>query len=196
MPHRAQALLQLITVAVFFVLGASAAQAGAIVYGSAAWTTDHDLALYEGPSMRYDIIGSVSAETQVRVERCKERWCFIRGDRGDGWVSISVLSFGEEPRSFLELPKQRYPGGGPGIACFYTDINFTGVGYCAEPGTAIFDLLLEDMDNRFASLAIEGSLSVTVCRDADFSSYCERVVESQPILDRFLVNAVSSFYVH
>lgn len=188
-------LSQLVVVALCLLLGATTAQAGALVYGSAAWTSK-ELALREGPSMRYDIIGIVSGEIQVRVERCKERWCFIRGDRGDGWVSISVLSFGEEPRDFLELPKQRYPGGGPGIVCFYSGAHFTGDAYCSEPGTIIYDLVLEDMDNRFESVTVEGGTSVTVCRDADFSSYCERVVQSEPVLDAFLFNNVSSYHVH
>ena len=63
-----------------------------------------------------------------------------------------------------------------------------------RPGTVVHDLLLFDADNRFSSVEVNGG-SVTLCRDRDFSSYCERVVEDQPVLHGFLDNNVSSYRV-
>ena len=37
--------------------------------------------------------------------------------------------------------------------------------------------------------------SVTLCRDRDFSSYCERIVEDQAVIHGFLDNNVSSYRV-
>jgi hypothetical protein len=45
-------------------------------------------------------------------------------------------------------------------------------------------------------VSIEGNVSITLCRDRDYSSYCERFNESDPRLPGFLDNAVSSLRVH
>ena len=37
--------------------------------------------------------------------------------------------------------------------------------------------------------------SVTACRDRHFTSYCERINESQPVLHGFLARRISSFHV-
>ena len=193
--HRRAFVSKLIVLAAVFLLGATAAQAGALVYGTAAWT-NKDLSLREGPGNRYDVIGGVTGEIRIRVERCTRRWCYIRGDEGSGWVTIDHLSFGQAPGYFLDGPKLHYPSGGAGQVCFYSGKHYTGTAYCGRAGNVVADLVVYELDNHFASVSISGGVSVTVCRDRNFSSYCERVIESQPVLDRFLVNNVSSYRVH
>ena len=48
---------------------------------------------------------------------------------------------------------------------------------------------------EYSSVRIEGS-SVLACRDRDFTSYCELIVESQPRLNGFLENNLSSYRVY
>ena len=57
------------------------------------------------------------------------------------------------------------------------------------------DLLLVELDNTFSSVSIEGAASVTACRDRQFKSYCERIIESQPVLHGFLDDGVTSYHV-
>jgi uncharacterized protein YraI len=195
MPHRALALLISVVVFLSVAAGTTTATAGALIYGTAAWT-NKELPLYEGPGTRYDVVGDVSGEIRIRVERCTKTWCFIRGDKGDGWAAIDHLSFGQAPGTFHDGPNLHYPHGGPGIVCFYSGEGYTGTSVCAETGFVVPDLLLYELDNRFASVTIEGDVSVIVCRDRDFKSYCERVIQSDPALNEFLYRNVSSYRVY
>ena len=194
--HRIKALtFSLLAVALLGPLWASTAQAGALVYGTAAWTNTN-LSLRDGPGATYDVVGDISGEIKIRVERCTRRWCLIRGESSLGWVSIDHLSFGEGPGYLFDGPKLNYPGGGPGIVCFFSGQHFTGASVCAETGAVVHDLVLYGLDDRFSSVSIEGNVSVNVCRDMNFSSYCERVIESKPVLSRYLLRSVSSYRVY
>jgi len=160
-----------------------------------AWT-NVDVVLREGPGNVYDVTGEVAGESRVGVWRCHYRWCRITGPGGQGWVSIDYLSFGQLPGGPFSGPKLDYPAGGPGQVCFYTGRNFSGREVCSKSGTVVRDLVLYDLDDSFASIAVEGNVSVMVCRDFDFSSYCKRIVESQPSLKGFLDHAISSYRVY
>ena len=89
-----------------------------------------------------------------------------------------------------------YPAGGPGSVCFYEGRNFTGASLCAGPGQVFNDLTLYGHDNRFSSVEITGDVSVAACRDRGFQSYCERIIESQPVMDQYLVRNLSSIRVY
>jgi hypothetical protein len=54
--------------------------------------------------------------------------------------------------------------------------------------------MLFDRDNVYSSVRVNGG-SVVLCRDRDFSSYCELIVEDQASLHGFLDNNVSSLRV-
>lgn len=169
--------------------------AAAIQTGTPAWTLK-PLILMEGPGNAYDVTGEVEAEARVYVDRCSKTWCqiHVRGQRG--WVDLYALAFGQRPQPPLSGPRLNYKKGGPGSICLYEGRNFTGASLCAGPGFVIHDLLLTHEDNRYSSVSIEGDVSVLLCRDRDFKSYCVRVNESQARLHGFLDNAVSSLRVY
>lgn len=172
-----------------------AAPAGAVQTGTPAWTLK-PLVLLEGPGNAYDVTGEVEAEARVYVDRCSKLWCQIHVGKQRGWVDLYALAFGQEARPPLSGPRLNYKQGGPGSVCLYEGRNFTGASLCAASGFVIHDLLLSHQDNRYSSVQIEGDVSVLLCRDRDFKSYCVRVNESQARLHGFLDNNVSSLRVY
>ena len=167
--------------------------AAAIETGTPAWLVNGQV-LRAGPGAAYDVTGELGDEARIQVDRCTYRWCQVHAGGARGWVSRDNVNFGQHPRGPLTGPRLDYPEGA--TVCFFTGRNYTGDHLCQPPGTVVHDLLLFGIDDRFASLRIEGAGSVTVCRDRDFSSYCERIIESQPVLPGFLENAISSYRVH
>jgi hypothetical protein len=111
-----------------------------------------------------------------------------------GWVGIHKISFGQEPRGPLTGPRLNYPSGN-GTVCFYTGQNYSGTAVCNGSGFVMTDLKLVDLDNTFSSVTVEGAASVTACRDRKFTSYCERIVESQPVLNGFLDDGLTSYRI-
>lgn len=171
----------------FFALPAQAFETG-----TAAWLINGQ-ALFEGPGPAYDVVGELGDETRIRVDRCTYRWCRIHAEGEHGWVSRDNVSFGREPRGPLTGPHFDHPTGG--TACFFEGPNYSGASVCAKAGTVVNDLLLFHLDNRYSSIEVSGS-SVMVCRDRDFTSYCELIVESQPRMQGFLDDNVSSYRVY
>lgn len=187
--------LNFVRAALIGLLAALAVPALALETGSAAFT-NQAMTIYAGPGAQYDTLGSVDGEIAVRVNRCTELWCEIEGRSFvSGWVSLEHLDFGAGPGG-LGTIRPDFPAGGPGHVCFYEGANFSGSYACAESGTVVNDLLLFGVDNQISSIAVEGNVSVTVCRDRDLQSYCLRVVESQPTLGRYLANGISSYRVY
>lgn len=173
-------------------LAAFAAPAAAIETGTPAWLINGQT-LFEGPGNAYRVTGELGDETRIRVDRCDPLWCRVRAEGQRGWVARGNISFGQHPRGPLTGPKLNYPSGA--TVCFYSGRNFTGSQACAKPGTHVRDLLLFGVDNSIASVEVNGG-SVTLCRDRDFESYCERIVEDSPSLHGFLSGNVSSYRVH
>jgi uncharacterized protein YraI len=164
----------------------------AVETGTPAWLINAET-LREGPGAAYQLTGELGDETRIRVDRCTYRWCRIHAEGQRGWVSRDNISFGQHPRGPLTGPRLNYPAGG--VVCFYEGRDFTGDSHCARPGTVVHDLLLFGLDNRYSSVTTGGG-SVTVCRDRDFSSYCERIVEDQASMHGFLADNVSSYRVY
>jgi hypothetical protein len=160
--------------------------------GTAAWLIKGQ-ALFEGPGHAYDVVGELGGETNIRVDRCTYQWCRIHAEGQRGWVSRDNVSFGQEPRGKFTGPHFDHPRGG--VVCFFEGANYTGASICARAGTVVHDLLLVDLDNRFSSIEVQGS-SVMACRDRDFTSYCELIVESQPQMHGFLDDNLSSYRVY
>ena len=192
-----RALLKLALSAAILALGIGSAPA--VETGSAAWT-DFPLNMFEGPGKQYQWVGEVPGQIPVRVDRCSGFWCLITVGYSRGWVDRYKLSFGRAPYPNLigplYLPPLGYKEGGPGLVCLYSGLNFTGKSLCAEAGFNARDLLLLHRDNLYSSVRIEGDVSVTLCRDRDFKSYCDRINYSQPELNGFLAGNVSSVHVH
>jgi len=186
--------LMLAMACLFALLGVSTAGATPPL-GSLAWTI-RPAALLDGPGTAYDHRGDVNGAVHVRVTRCQKLWCHVRAASGSGWISKDDLSFGTVPRGPFTGPRLAYPAGGPGTVCFYEGANYTGRSICAGPGRVVRDLKLTPFENAFSSVSIEGSVSVTMCRDRFFQSYCQRIVKSQPRLTGFLNNAASSLRVY
>lgn len=178
--------------ALLLALVMTALPAQALETGTAAWLIKGQ-ALFEGPGSAYDIVGELPGETRIRVDRCTYRWCRILAEGERGWVARDNVSFGQHPRGPLTGPHFDRPTGG--AVCFYEGPNYTGASVCAKAGTVVHDLLLFDLDNRYSSIEVAGS-SVTVCRGRDFTSYCELIVESQPLMHGFLDDNVSSYRVY
>ncbi len=170
---------------------AVASVAAAAEVGTPAWLHKGQL-LYEGPGKAYDVVGELGDETRIRVDRCSYLWCLIHAKGERGWAHRANISYGQYPRSPLEIPRLGYGRGA--VVCLYEGRNFSGDRVCSKPGTKVRDLLLFDADNRISSVEVNGG-SVTLCRDRDFSSYCERIVEDQPRIHGFLDNNVTSYRV-
>ena len=162
--------------------------------GTPAWTIN-GVTLYEGPGTEYDVTGDLEGDVAVHVERCMPIWCRVRGDGERGWMYRRALSFGQTSRAPFEGPKHNF-GAGAGTVCLYTGPNFTGASFCQSSGFVMRDLLLYGNDDTYSSVTIEGNTSVLLCRDRFFTSYCERVNESQPNLHGFLDNNVSSLHIY
>ena len=166
--------------------------------GTAAWTTEgwvrDTRPLLSGPGLRYDVVGSVEPGIRVRVDRCTNRWCLIRTDVSRGWISLDVLSFGQEPDHLFRGPKLDIARGG-GNVCFYSGEGFTGSVFCATGGRVLPDLALIGADNAIRSIEVTSG-SATVCRDRGFRSLCQVIDESQARLPGLLSGAISSIRVY
>ena len=163
--------------------------------GSPAWSI-RPLVLMQGPGAAYDVVGEIPAETRIYVQRCSKLWCNVRAGHSSGWTDLASISFGQEPRGPFTGPRLNYKAGGPGTVCLYEGRNFTGASICGKSGFVVHDFLLLRADNRFSSVAIEGNVSVVLCRDREFKSYCERINASEASLHGFLDNNVSSMRVY
>jgi hypothetical protein len=179
---------------VFLVLGAAGAGAEDTT-GTPAWSI-RPLVLMEGPGHNYNVVGEIGGQSRIYVDRCSKQWCRVHDRYAAGWTSLYAIAFGNVARGPLTGPRLNYKGGGPGLVCLYEGRNYTGASICANPGTVIEDLLLIHRDNLYSSVSIEGNVSVDLCRDREFHSYCERINDSQPRLQGFLDNNVSSVRVY
>ena len=186
-------LLACLSALAMLAFGAFAATAAPV--GTPAWSV-RPLVLFEGPGKAYDVTGEIDAAVRIYVDRCSKQWCRVHSGRSAGWASLYHIAFGNQLRSPFTLGPIPYKSGGPGLVCLYEGRNFTGPSICGKPGTRIHDLLLLRADNRYSSVSIEGDVSVMLCRDRDFHSYCERVNDSQTALHGFLDNSVSSLRVY
>jgi hypothetical protein len=178
----------LIIFSAFFMMNISA-QAGSLAQ------TIKDLDMKKGAGNAYATIKVVESKTNVIVERCSNRWCFISAKSTKGWVSIDGLTFGVEARGPWSGPKLNQVLQGSGEICFYTGVNFTGRVICSSTGMVVRDLALFGRDNSFSSISIEGKISAMVCRDFNFTSYCETIIKSQPVLNKLLRRKISSYRV-
>lgn len=187
-------LLTNLCAALVFLLAGSAV-ASAVETGTPAWTTNA-VTLLEGPGSAYDLGGSIEAKTRIRVDRCQKLWCKVHVGRDSGWMELRYIAFGNVARGPLTGPRLNYPTGGPGTACFYTGSHMSGAAVCGGSGFAMRDLGPVALDNAIRSISISGNVSVMVCRDRFYRSYCQRFVADTHTLPGLLSGRISSFRVY
>lgn len=163
--------------------------------GSHAWSTQQ-LDLRNGPGDVYDNVGFIEADVAIKVLRCQRLWCLVDEGSDRGWTPKRNIAFGRTSTDWPGGIHPDYPSGGPGVVCLFEGTHYTGASVCAGPGRVFNDLALVNLDNRFSSITIEGNVSAAACRDRSFQSYCERIIESQPVLDQYLHNALSSVRIY
>lgn len=185
-------LLARLLTAVMLLAAASTTAFAASESGTHAWSTD-TLTLRDGPGRNYAVTGNIGADLAIKVLRCQRQWCLVDGDTGRGWTNMGAISFGKTSADWPGGRNPNYPTGG--TVCFYTGTGYTGAEYCFGTGHVSRDLALAGLDNAFASVRVEGT-SVSACRDRFFQSYCERIVQSEPALDQYLLRSLSSIRVH
>lgn len=188
-------LFQSLAIALTLIAVSLAPSLAASESGSHGWALQA-LTLRNGPGAAYDLTGTIAENAAIKVLRCQKVWCLVDGPGGRGWTASDRVGFGLTPEGPLFAIQPDYPAGGPGSACFYSGTNYTGAAFCAGPGEVFPDFALHGLDNHFASVKISGNISVAACRDRQFHSYCERIVESQPVLDRFLNRNLSSARIY
>ncbi len=187
---RSSALLRATSLAFAFLLAGSATAFA----GTAAWLLN-DAAMVAGPGAAYKSVGHGAAGALVSVERCTKGFCQIDFEGKTGWVMRPDLSFGLEARgpvtgSHFDMKS------GNGTVCLYTGADFTGDYLCRDSGFVVTDLARTGLDNLFRSATVAGDASVLLCRDFNFTSYCETLTKDTPRLNRFLYGNVSSLHVY
>jgi hypothetical protein len=191
---RLPALLVAAVLAFVAVLPASAVQP----QGSAAWTTDgwttFEGIVYSGPGRNYDQVGTITAGTRVRVDRCTQHFCQFHTSSLRGWISLYNVSFGQKPDGWLVGPK--FPVAGGATVCFYTGQNYTGASFCLAPGHLYRDLSLVGSDNAISSIDVGSGGKAIVCRDRFFKSYCVVIDANKPNLEKLLSNSISAVRVY
>ena len=164
----------------------AASQSGTLAYSTS------DMVLSAGPGSRYPETGRViPAQSMIKVLRCQRLWCLVDGDMGRGWTSKRAVAFGKPPVDLPPNPDKR-----PAAVCFYTGANYTGESLCATSGSVIQDFALINRDNHFVSVEIIGATKLDACRDRFFQSYCELIEYSQPVMDQYLQNNLSSAKIY
>lgn len=152
--------------------------------------------LFHGPGINYTSTGAVEAESEITVERCLSYWCKVSTTTSAGWMERAKISFGQHARGAMSGPKFTRKSGGPGEVCLYTGKQFSGQSLCRGSGFVIQDLSRSSLDNRFSSVTVSGDVSVMVCRDFFFSSFCEHVTTDTAVLPPLLKGEVSSIRIY
>ncbi|MBU1175175.1 MAG: hypothetical protein KKH72_07200 [Alphaproteobacteria bacterium] len=187
---RCPALVRAAAIALVALIVAPAAA----LASTAAWVLN-DAPMAAGPGPQYKPVGKSAKGALVAVDRCSQGWCKIDFEGREGWVEIFNLSFGMSamgPWAGAHFDRKS----GNGTACLYTGPDFSGDYLCRSSGFVVTDFARTGLDDRFVSVAIEGDASILVCRDLNFTSFCEIIARDTPRLNRFLAGEVSSIRVY
>jgi hypothetical protein len=163
--------------------------------GSHGWSRA-PLVLHDGPGDHYNVTGEIPGEVAIKILRCQKLWCVVDGPGGRGWARNGAIDFGKDPHWPILDPDATYPDLANGSMCFYTGTHYTGRAFCADSGRVFEDLALAGWDNQISSVQVITPTSAALCRDRFFQSYCERIVESQPVLHDYLRQNLSSIRVY
>ena len=163
--------------------------------GSHGWSRE-TLVLRSGPGAAYDSPGEIPAEVAIKVLRCQKFWCNVDGPGGRGWTGKAAVDFGKDPYWPILDPDNEWPDLEGGQMCFFEGTNYTGRSFCAGTGEVFPDLATWGWDNRISSIQVATATSAAICRDRFFQSYCERILESQPVLHPYLRDSLSSIRLY
>lgn len=163
--------------------------------GSHGWSRA-SLTLRSGPGDHYTITGEIPGQVAIRILRCQKLWCVVDGPGGRGWTRNGPLDFGKDPHWPLLDPDNDWPDLAGGEMCFYEGAHYSGRSFCARSGQVFPDLATLGWDNRVSSIRVTVPTSAAICRDRFFQSYCERVIESQPLLHRHLTHNLTSIRMY
>jgi hypothetical protein len=87
------------------------------------------------------------------------------------------------------------PGPGPTArACFYTDWNYAGPGFCLNPNQDIAALPTQ-WNDLISSIRLDPGVSVQVCRDPNYGGWCEQYTSNVAQLLDLRNDAISSIRV-
>lgn len=79
--------------------------------------------------------------------------------------------------------------------CFFDRANFAGKYFCAYEGDAV-DALPDSWNDRISSIAIDGGLTVLVCRNDDFEGTCREIDSDIKKLPTSINDRISSLEVY
>jgi hypothetical protein len=152
--------------------------------GAYATTT---VSVRERPTTSSDRVDTLSPGEAVRVEGCRNSWCYISSPTR-GFVNAGYLSTSPGARVMISpnfnlsfnFPSGSFSFGNGGIsigigdgdddvsqACFYSGSNYSGSRFCVDEGDSI-RRLGGDWNNRISSIRNPDGLRVTVCEDANY----------------------------
>ncbi len=180
--------------AALIALAALIVAPGSAFATTAAWLIS-DANMSAGPGPAYKSVGTGATGALVAIERCTHGYCKIDFEGKVGWVALDHLSFGIDARGMWTGPHFDVKSGN-GTVCLYTGADYTGDYLCRKSGFVEDDFAITGLDNLFSSVKIVGDASVLVCRDLNFTSYCETITRDTPKLNRYLDNNVSSIRVY
>jgi hypothetical protein len=163
--------------------------------GSHGWSRT-TLVLRTGPGDAYAMTGEIAGHQAIKILRCQKLWCNVDGPGGRGWTGMAAIDFGKDPHWPILDPDNHWPDLAGGEMCFYEGTHYTGRSFCAGSGEVFRDLATWGWDNRISSVRVVTPTSAALCRDRFFQSYCERIVESQPVLDQYLRRNLSSIRLY
>lgn len=181
--------------AALLLLFIGAGTAMAVDTGTPAWATT-TVTLLDGPGAAYELGGTIDAGDRIRVDRCQKLWCKVHMGSVRGWMELRYVAFGLVARGPLTGPRLNYPTGGPGTACLYTGAHMSGSKVCGGSGFVMRDLGPVTLDNSIRSISVTGNVSVMVCRDRFYRSYCQRFIADAHTLPGLLSGTISSFRVY
>lgn len=213
-------LRKLVAAAALAITGVFAGMSGAFAYEAAATTA---LNVRSGPGTSFQVIGSLAANQVVNVAECNagNTWCRVEAANVRGWASARYLRpLGSTPPTQPTQPPRPQPGnqGNVGISintpgfsfqigqgnqqpqpqptgriCFYEDYDYAGRSFCVRNNEQS-----RSLDNfwndRVRSARVEGTLSATVCTNANYGGRCAVIDRSIRNLG-MLADDISSYYV-
>jgi hypothetical protein len=104
----------------------------------------------------------------------------VRDLKTDGWNDV-ITSYRVQPGSGGAVARWGRPATPVNGACFYENLNFDGLYFCARQGESV-ELVPEDANDRISSIRLFGNAEVVVYRDRDFTGDSQWFDVSEPDL--------------
>jgi hypothetical protein len=192
-----------------FVVAGLALAVSATAALAAPLTAARDTGIYVSPNHSTRQVGVMGAGTTYEGY-CQNGWCFVDTPTEDGWVVASDIrgSGSNGPGFGLDITiggdGPRPGGGGGGFndddeevaeVCFYTNSNFRGRSFCAEPGDAS-GRLNSTFNDAISSIEVIGDAEVEVCTDRNLRGTCTTIRRDTGRLNNRVNDRISSFEIY